>query len=177
MPKLLLAFAILLLAWPPRSVAAQQASPPVYLQIFYEGPGWLAGRALLHYSPAFRGKTEELVSEDSTKAMSPGALVLNFPADGTVYKGKAESVMTTEGSFVPGTDGKMRRQTPADVRTEQAAENARFTRGLNLLDARATLARNTLTKALNAAAADGWEVVQFTAVGTSGGLVYLLKRR
>jgi hypothetical protein len=71
----------------------------------------------------------------------------------------------------------MRPQTAADISKQQATEAARLNRSLNLVEARANLARTTLTQALNNAAADGWEVVQMTTWGTQGGLVYLLRRR
>ena len=161
------------------SCSTQAQTQPVvkttYMQIFYEGSGWLAGRPVLHYSPAFRGKTGELVREDSTRAMSPGALILEGPQTGVTYSATT-SVATEEGSFVRGADGKMRPQTEADIRKERAEENARMSRGLNLVEARATLARTALTTALNEAAADGWEVAQMTTWGTQGGLVYLLRR-
>ena len=50
-------------------------------------------------------------------------------------------------------------------------------KGFRLLEKRSGLARTTLSKALNDAAADGWEVVQMTASGGSGSLVYLLHKR
>lgn len=154
----------------------QPAVKITYMQIFYEGSSWLAGREVLHYSPAFRGKTGELVREDSTRAMSPGALVFDGPQTGVTYSATT-SVTTEKGTFVRGADGKMRPQTEADLRKERAEENARMNRGLNLIEARATLARTALTTALNEAAADGWEVMQMASWGTQGGLVYLLQRR
>lgn len=164
------------LTWP-ADVAAQKLVKPLYMQIFYQGAGWLTGQPLLHYSPAFRGKTEEIVREDSTRLVSPGALVFDAPAESTVHQSALVSVSTDEGTFVPDGKGKMRLQTSTDIQQDQLAEKARFSRGLNLLNARTNLAHNTLTKALNEAAADGWEVVQVATIGSGGGLVYLLRRR
>ncbi|MGI4835264.1 MAG: hypothetical protein ACRYFK_17555 [Janthinobacterium lividum] len=176
MRKLLLILFVSLLANRPWVATAQQMAKPAYIQIFYEGSSWLAGREVLNYSPVFRGKTGELVREDSTRAVSPGVLVFDGPIEATtqVYD---SPVATEKRSFVRGTDGKMRPQTNADVRKERAEANARMTRGLNLVATRATLARTALTNALNEAAADGWEVSQMTAWGGQGGLVYLLRRR
>ncbi|MDJ0363790.1 hypothetical protein QMK33_01400 [Hymenobacter sp. H14-R3] len=169
--------ALVTLASQPATTAAQQLAKPVYMQVFYAGTGWLAGQPLLHYSPAFRGKTQELVQEDSTRFASPGALLFNESAPGTVYQGTMVSVTSSKGTLVPDGKGKMRPQTPADIKKDQQAEKAQFSRSLNLLNARATLAFNTLTNSLNEAAADGWEVVQVAAMGNEGGLVYLLRRR
>ncbi len=174
MRKLSLLLLSTLLTYRPLAATAQQSAKPVYMQIFYEGSNWLAGREVLHYSPAFRGKTGELVREDSTRAMSPGAPIFDGPT--TVTSGSM-TVTTAKGTFVRGTDGKMRLQTDADIQKERAEDNAQMNRGLNLLATRATLARTTLTNALNTVAADGWEVVQMTSWGAQGGLVYLLRRR
>lgn len=172
-------FLLLILAavtgWPPNA-AAQQLVKPLYMQIFYQGTGWLAGQPLLHYSPAFRGKTKEIVREDSTRAVAPGALVFDAPVENTVYQSEAP-ISTSEGTFVPDGKDKMRPQTSVDSKKERLAEKAQLLRGLNLLNARTNLAHNTLTKALNEAAADGWEVVQVVSTGSGGSLVYLLKRR
>jgi len=157
------------------STLAQQAAKPVYLQIFYEGSGWLAGREVLHYSPAFRGKAGEVIREDSTQAIAPGALV--FSGETGVVTSTMQSVTTEQGTFVRGADGKMRPQTADDIRKRNLEQNARFNRSLSLVETRATMARTALAKALNDTAADGWEVIQMTAWGTQGGLVYLLRRR
>jgi len=157
---------------------------PAYMQIFYEGANWLAGRPLLHYSPAFQGKSDELVSEpDSTKRLSPGALLFDELSEqgmATKLTGVQTIVSSSNGEqthYVQGTDGEMRAQTPADLRQERAREKANFNRHLNLLAARSTLARTTLTTALNTAAAEGWEVVQLARWGEKDGLVYLLRRQ
>jgi hypothetical protein len=176
MRKLLLVFLLGILVGRPLHAAAQQPAKATYMQIFYEGASWLAGREVLHYSPAFRGKTGELVPEDSTKAMSPGAMVLGG-LSGVNTTGTLMSVTTDKGTFISGADGKMRPQTAADISKQQAIETARANRVLSLIEARSNLARTTLTQALNKAAADGWEVVQMTAWGAQGGLVYLLRRR
>ena len=65
MKKSLLLPLLLLLAILHAVPGCVQASHPpvVYMQVFFEGPNWLAGREVLHYTPAFRGKTGELVAE------------------------------------------------------------------------------------------------------------------
>lgn len=170
----LLLLLISILVYRPLAATAQKVAKPTYMQIFYEGSSWLAGREVLHYSPAFRGKTGELVREDSTRTMSPGALVFDGPI--TVSEGST-TVTTQKGTFTRGSDGNMRLQTDADIQKERAEDKAQMNRGLNLLATRATLGRTALTNALNEAAADGWEVVQMTSWGAQGGLVYLLRRR
>ncbi|NML67256.1 hypothetical protein HHL22_18790 [Hymenobacter sp. RP-2-7] len=162
--------------------SAQGAAKPTYMQVFYEGSSWLSGRPLLHYSPAFRGKTDELVPEpDSTKRLSPGAFLFDGPAESITTTSTTTTIAAGDGqlpiTYVHGQNGKLRPETAADRQQARAREQARFDRQLNLVAARATLARNTLTNALNAAAADGWEVVQLTQWGKQDGLVYLLRRR
>ena len=146
------------------------------MQIFYEGPNWLAGRRVLTYSPAFRGKTQELVQEtESTRQVSPNALLSGSsePVTTTSYA----TVTTEKGTFIPDKNGKMHLETPADRKQAMQHENEQFDRGLKMLENRADLGRGVLTKALNEAAADGWEVVQMTTTSTTGGLVYLLRHR
>ncbi|MGI4866061.1 MAG: hypothetical protein ACRYFZ_19210 [Janthinobacterium lividum] len=146
------------------------------MQVFYEGPNWLAGRRVLSYSPAFRGKTQELVQEsDSTRQLSPSALLMG-PDEPTVTTGYATTT-TEKGTFIPDRTGKMHLETPADRQKARQQELAEFNRRFNLLETRADLGKAVLAKALNDAAADGWEVVQLTANGTTGGLIYLLRHR
>jgi hypothetical protein len=157
-----------------QNASAQKSASVTYMQIFYEGPNWLAGRRVLSYSPAFRGKTQEVVQEsDSTRQLSPNALLM----------GPTESVTTTsfattttdKGTFIPDQNGKMHLETPADRKQARQRETEQFNRGFRMLEKRADLGKAVLAKALNEAAANGWEVVQMTAVGTAGGLVYLLR--
>ncbi|MGI4885620.1 MAG: hypothetical protein ACRYFR_11735 [Janthinobacterium lividum] len=155
----LLALATTALAGRSSAQSANRA-PATYLQIFHEGPNWLAGRRVLAYSPAFRGKTGETVQEsDSTRALSPNAMLnLSF---GT--HGPTTTTMVESGS-----------QAAAALRR---AEVAGVNRSFRLLEKRADLARAALGRALDETAADGWEVVQMTATGNQGALVYLLRRR
>ncbi len=161
----------------PQRAAAQKAAPVVYMQIFYEGPTWSAGRRVLSYSPAFRGKTQELVQEsDSTRQLSPLANMM--PEEGpAIIRSTYSTVTTDKGTFITDASGKAHLETPAERKQAQQREAAQFNRGLRMLETRADLGKAVLTKALNEAAADGWEVVQMTATGTSGALVYLLRRR
>jgi hypothetical protein len=163
-----------LIAIAAQNASAQKSASVTYMQIFYEGPNWLAGRRVLSYSPAFRGKTQEVVQEsDSTRQLSPNALLM----------GPTESVTTTsfattttdKGTFIPDQNGKMHLETPADRKQARQRETEQFNRGFRMLEKRADLGKAVLAKALNEAAANGWEVVQMTAVGTTGGLVYLLR--
>ncbi|MCI1188550.1 DUF4177 domain-containing protein [Hymenobacter sp. DH14] len=157
---------------------AQKGPPVVYMQIFFEGPNWLAGREVLHYTPAFKGKTGELVAEGAdTQEVSPMRF-MQGPTRTTYGSSTSGTTVTTDkGTFVTDADGKTHQQTEEDIRKENQVEQDNMNRGLQLLEKRARLAREALTKALNEAAADGWEVVQMTATGTSGSLVYLLRKR
>lgn len=120
----LLAGAMLLLVGGCQSAPAQTAAKPAYRQVFYEGANWLAGRPLLHYSPAFQSKSAELVPEpDSTKRLSPGALLFDELS--------GQGVVTTATTV----------QTVGSGNEQQ----------LTWLAARSTLARTTLTTTLNTA--------------------------
>lgn len=156
---------------------AQTTQPPVvYMQLFFNGPNWLAGREVLHYTPAFRGRTGELVAEGAdTRAISPMGLMEGSAQ--TLYSSGGSTTTTSQGTFITDANGKSHRQTEEDIRKERQAEQDNLNRGLQLLEKRVRLAHELLTKALNEAAADGWEVVQMTTSGTSGGLVYLLRKR
>jgi hypothetical protein len=160
----------------PQCAAAQKAVPVVYMQIFYEGPAWLAGRRVLSYSPSFRGKTQELVQEaDSMRQLSPLALMM--PGKESTGTTTYSTATTDKGTFITDASGKAHLETPAERKQDQQREAAQFNRGLRMLETRADLGKAVLMKALNEAAADGWEVVQLTATGTSGALVYLLRHR
>jgi len=151
---------------------AQKGPPVVYMQIFFEGPNWLAGREVLHYTPAFKGKTGELVAEGAdTRELSPMRF-LQGPTQASY-----SSTVTTTTNFITDSSGKARLKSEEDLRKENQVEKDNVDKSLQLLEKRNRLAREALTKALNEAATDGWEVVQMTTSGTSGGLVYLLRKR
>ena len=156
----------------------QRGQPPVvYMQVFFEGPNWLAGREVLHYMPAFKGKTGELVAEGAdTRELSP-MQILRMPTQITQSGSGRTTVTTDKGTFITDANGKTHRQTEEEIRKENQAEQDNINRGFQLLEKRARLAHEALTEALNEAAADDWEVVQMTASGTPGGLVYLLRKR
>lgn len=176
MLKFLVTLSIATAALAPCPAAAQKVTPTVYMQITYEGSAWLSGRRVLSYSPSFRGKTQELVKEtDATRQLSPNAVLMQ-PAESTTTTGYA-TVTTEKGTFIPDQNGRMHLETTADRKQAQQREAEQFNRSFQMLEKRADLGRAVLLKALNEAAADGWEVVQMTAVGTAGGLVYLLRHR
>jgi hypothetical protein len=160
-----------------QNASAQKSASVTYMQIFYEGPNWLAGRRVLSYSPAFRGKTQEVVQEsDSTRQLSPTAFLMGPTEPVTITKKATLTTITTEkGTFIPDQNGKMHLETPADRKQARQRETEQFNIKLNMLEKRADLGKAVLARALNEAAANGWEVVQMTAVGTAGGLVYLLR--
>ena len=180
MKKLLPLFLLFFVAalHPGRSAAQASANGRmVYMQIFYEGPNWLAGHEVLQYSPAFKGKTGELVAEgEDTRQLSPGSY-LEGSGRTTQASSSTTTVTTEKGTFITDRTGKTHRQTDEDVRKADQEETDMLNKGFKLLEKRGGLARATLSKALNDAAADGWEVVQMTAAGGSGSLVYLLRKR
>lgn len=173
---LLVVSATLAAAFNLQPAAAQKAETGTYMQIFYEGPQWLAGRRVLTYSPAFRGKTQELVQEsDSMRNISPNGFMMGRPelSTQTIYA----TVTTEKGTFISDGNGKSHLETPAERQLARQQEATQFNHSLQLVETRTDLGRAVLTKALNEAAADGWEVVQLAPTGTQGGLVYVLKRR
>lgn len=157
---------------------ARKGPPVVYMHIFFEGPNWLAGREVLHYTPAFKGKTGELVAEGAdTQQFSPNRFSAGMTLT-TQRSNTATTTATTDGdTFVTDSTGKTHGQTAEDIRKQNQAEQNELNQSFQLLEKRGRLAREALTKALNEAAADGWEVVQMTAGGTPDGLVYLLRKR
>lgn len=178
LPLFLLSFVAAL--HPGRSAAqAPASSRTVYMQIFYEGPNWLAGHEVLQYSPAFKGKTGELVAEEEdTRQLSPGSYLQGLVRTTQASSSTTTTTVTTEkGTFITDRTGKTHRQTDEDVRKADQEQTNMINKGFRLLEKRSGLARATLSKALNDAAADGWEVVQMTAAGGSGSLVYLLRKR
>ena len=167
-----------LLAIYPSCSLAQSGSRPVYMQIFFEGPNWLAGHEVLQYSPAFKGKTGEMVAEgDDTRRLSPSHFLVDSPLLSQSGITTISTTGTDEGNFVRGRDGKMRPQTAEDIRKANQEEVDKFNKGFKLLEKRSGLARTALSNALNEVAADGWEVVQMTAYSGAGSLVYLLRKR
>jgi len=148
------------------------------MQIFFEGPNWLAGHEVLQYSPAFKGKTGEMVAEgDDTRRLSPGHFLVDSPLSSQSSTATVSTAGTDESNFVRGRDGKMRLQTAEDIRKANQEEVDNINKGFKLLEKRSGLARTALSNALNEAAADGWEVVQMTAYSNAGSLVYLLRKR
>jgi hypothetical protein len=155
---------------------AQQAAKPVYLQIFYEGNGGLAGHRVLSYSPAFRGKTYEILPQSDSARILDAKLHKDLAGNTvqssytTIYPGNAKGYITTA-------DGKTRLLTAEGVHQYQQQQSADARSYTRLQQANATASRDIVTQALNETAADGWEVIQMTTWGTQGGLIYLLRRR
>ena len=150
----------------------------MYMQIFFEGPNWLAGHEVLQYNPAFKGKTGEMVAEgDDTRRLSPGHFLVDSPLSSQSSTATVLTTDTDKSNFVRGRDGKMRPRTVGGIRKANQEEVDNINKGFKLLEKRSGLARTALSNALNEAAADGWEVVQMTAYTGAGSLVYLLKKR
>ncbi|MGI4740679.1 MAG: hypothetical protein ACRYG7_36365 [Janthinobacterium lividum] len=156
---------------------AQQATKPVYLQIFYEGSSQLSGGSrVLSYSPSFRGKTHEILPQSDSAHILDAKLRKDLAGNNakpnytTVYPGNGKGYITTA-------DGKTRLLTADDIRQREQEQNASVRTYERLQQANAAASRDIMTQAINEAAADGWEVVQMTTWGTQGGLVYLLRRR
>ena len=160
-------------------VSAEKTAAPSYMQIFYEGPGWLSGRWVLVYSPAFRGKTEMVVAEpDSVRRVSPNGFMEGAGDDtGARTTTSYATVSTEKGTFIPDRNGKMHLETAAERRLTRQRELAQQNRTLKLQETRTDLGKAALLNALNEAAADGWQVVQLAPTGSQGGLVYLLQRK
>jgi hypothetical protein len=95
----------------------------------------------------------------------------------TIRRSTYSTVTTDKGTFVTDASGKTHLETLSERKQTQQSEAAQFNRSLRMLETWADLGKAVLTKALNEAAADGREVVQMTATGTGGALVYLLRHR
>ena len=171
--------AVILTGFLSTACSGQTTARGEYMHLFFVGPSWFAGHGVVQYSPAFKGKTEELVAEtEDTRQISPNGFMSRMRTTTTTSSAQTATVITTDrGTFVQEPDGSQHRQTAADLAKENQKEADIIDQGLRLQEKRSNLARATLSKALNDVAADGWEVVQMTAYGTQGGLVYLLKKR
>lgn len=177
------------------SATSGAAGSQAYMQILYAGPNWSPGHPVLFYSPAFRGKNNELVADtDSTLEVAPTANLLDSAVDTTtaVVVANSDSVdFIPENDFRVFTDqGRLnpryvaahranRQRQIAQERRDNAQELRSANRRLRLRQQRLQLSQDALTTALNQAAADGWEVVQMLNYGNSdqGVLLYLLKKR
>ena len=94
------------------------------MQIFYEGPSWMAGRRVLAYSPAFRGKTQEVVQEtDSTRQISPNGPIMGTEAATSTSTSYA-TVITEKGTYIPDGNGKSHLETPAERQLARQHEAA-----------------------------------------------------
>ena len=170
---LLLPFFALLMAWQPAHGQAQTAGTSTYMQIFFAGASWLPGQEVLHYSPAFKGKTGETIVEPDDARLNQS----QSPSQPTQSNRIASTVTTERGTFATDGNGKTRQLTDDEIKQRKQQSTDGFANTIQLMEKRGNLARAALAKALNDVAADGWEVVQMTAYGGPGSLVYLLRKR
>ena len=171
---LLLPLFALLMAWQPAHGQAQTAGTSTYMQIFFVGASWLSGQEVLHYSPAFRGKTGETIIETDNDLRPSQSQSSGQPTQSNRI---ASTVTTERGTFATDGNGKTRQLTDEEIKQRKQQSTDGFASTIQLMEKRGNLARAALAKALNDAAADGWEVVQMTAYGGPGSLVYLLRKR
>ncbi|MEJ7663212.1 MAG: hypothetical protein WKG07_28570 [Hymenobacter sp.] len=101
---------------------------------------------------------EQLLESDSMRARIQ-AYKTEVPAGGFISVTQT-TTSTGKGTFITAPDGKTRPYTVADARQEETRKNATMLRYTQMVSGYAETARNTLTQALNEAAADGWEVVK-----------------
>lgn len=158
-----------------RPVQAQQAGK--YMQLFYYGPQAALTGPVGRFSPAFKSKSEiKLVNQDEYIKQMSSLSTLSFSGGSS----QAESVMTTStdsGETFLTVNGK--RLTPAETdkyHKEQDARNKVAREAYsNRISQQVEIVTNELSKALNEAAADGWEVTQMASL-PNGGLVYLMRK-
>jgi hypothetical protein len=156
-------------------VRAQQVGQ--YMQLFYYGPqaGLITG-PIGRFSPAFKGKAEiKLAQQDEyNKQFSP------FPIPSLpTGKQQAESMVTDmeSGETVVTVNGKRLSSAEAEKyrKDQRAREKASQDAYLSKLSQYAEAVTSEISKSLNEAAADGWEVVQMASLPNSG-LVYLMRK-
>ncbi|MBT9394713.1 hypothetical protein KLP40_16195 [Hymenobacter sp. NST-14] len=164
------------------AAVAQSKVAYQYMQLFYYGSKTMAG-PVGHFSPALRGQTD-IALASPTAYMKLITARMEGPSATTQLQADTD---TASGERVALTVIDLTKMTPAQ--RKQYAEQERKREEQEQLERRQNLeefARLTtdhtkaltdkVTQSLNAAAADGWEVVQMSSFGAEGGVVYLLRK-
>jgi uncharacterized membrane-anchored protein len=149
---------------------AQQAGK--YMQLFYYGSQAALAGPVGRFSPALKGRSEirlpnqdEYMNQLSSTATSP-------LSNGVIETSSMDSrgiVQTVNGKPVTAAEGEKYKK------DREAREKAAREDYFNKLLKHSADVTNELSKALNEAAADGWEVTQMAAL-PNGGLVYLMRK-
>jgi thiol:disulfide interchange protein len=167
MKKKLLTFLLLFAALNEFSASVQAQStvskPYTYMQIFFNGPAVSSGFAFMSFSPAFHNQTDVKLDEPSIVDT-----VIGPSSTSTTQTDKNQLI---EVRSVDTQDPKYK----AEAKERREKYRQQVEKQLKARDDRSQKMRTTLTKALNDAAAEGWEVVQMSAYGDNG-LAYLLRR-
>ncbi|MBW3129254.1 hypothetical protein [Hymenobacter profundi] len=156
------------------SQAACTAQRVQYMQLFYYGPQATTGSPIMRFSPAFKGKTAVYPTVQD-EYMKQTDLMNNILSFGTITTTGTAEVTTEEGTYI---DGKLQTEAQLKQRSEKATaeDRARLKKYMSMLDKHVDNITTELSKALNSAADDGWEVVQMASLEKSG-VIYLLQRR
>ncbi|WP_303310173.1 hypothetical protein [Hymenobacter sp. BT730] len=172
--RILLAVLLLVGSFSARIGLAQKASTQ-YMQIFYSGSQTTIG-PVIRFSPEFKAQKEvslakpdefmKLHSPTSGLLAEPGQIIeatvttTHVDGDGNTYiDGKKQTSQQLEKLRKQGNDEQMSRVNEYARIVSEHNDNV----------------TSLLSKALNDAAADGWEVVEMASI-QNGGLVYLLRK-
>lgn len=152
---------------------AQVTQPYQYMQLFYYGPKVTTG-PILRFAPAYKGQTaiEMTQPDEYMKFADPTRLLV---PSSSVKEVEVEAVVTTsEGTFVHG-----KRQTPEQLKQARDKEykdsKAQLAAYTTMVNQHTETVTAMLSKAINSAAEDGWEVTQIASL-ENGGLVYLFRK-
>lgn len=158
-----------------KPVQAQQAGK--YMQLFYYGPQAALTGPVGRFSPAFKGKSEiKLANQEEYVKQMMSLSTLSLPS-GVVQAESVETTSLDSGETFLTVNGK--RLTKAEEEKykkdrdakDKAARDAYYTK----VSQQVENVTNELSKALNEAAAYGWEVTQMASL-PNGGLVYLMRK-
>jgi hypothetical protein len=136
-----------------RNGLAQKAGTQ-YMQIFYSGAQNPMG-PVIRFSPEFKGqKAVSLAQPDEYMKMF-------FPEP--QYEGKVQETRADGSVYIDG------------VKQKETTDQEKQANHMRIISEHTDNITGLLSKALNEAAADGWEVVEMAALD-KGGLVYLLRK-
>lgn len=175
----ILIFFLLLLST--QAAFAQSKPAYQYMQLFYYGGKTMAG-PIGHFSPALRGQTDIALSSptaymkfitarmDGPSATTQLQANTDTAADDRVALTVIDLTKMTPAQRKQHLEQERKREQQEQLERQQNLE--KFTR---LTTDHTKALTDRVTQSLNAAAEDGWEVVQMSSFGTDG-VVYLLRK-
>ena len=158
------------------AAVAQSKGTYQYMQLFYYGSKTMAG-PIGHFSPALRGQSDIALSSPTgymklvTARMDGPMEPMEMQEDtATASAGVIDLTKMTPAQRKQYSEQERKRGKQEQLERQQNL--AKFAR---LTSDHTKILTDKVTQSLNAAAEDGWEVVQMSSFGTDG-VVYLLRK-